>query len=91
MDDAIDLSDCGLREVVVHKLNGFRKKECFLDRIGYMEAAVVIECWPYIEAFADVEVPRFSSGGIVVDDDWAPHGTYGCGIEVEGPIIVFPG
>ena len=42
MDNAIALSDCGLGEVVVHKLNGVRKKECFGDGIGYMEAAVVI-------------------------------------------------
>ena len=51
----------------------------------------MIECWPYIEAFAVVEVPRFSSGGLVVDDDWKPHGTNGCVIEVEGPVVVFPG
>ena len=46
MDDVIALADCGLGEVVVHKLNGVRKNECFGDGIGYMEAAVVIECWP---------------------------------------------
>ena len=91
MDDAIGIADCGLGEVVVHKLNGVRKKECFRDGIGYMEAAVLIECWPYIEAFAAVEVPIFSSGGLVVDDDLTPHGTDGCGIEVEGPIVVLPG
>ena len=44
MDDAIALSDCGLGEVVVHKLNSIIKKECFGDGIGYMEATVVIEC-----------------------------------------------
>ena len=27
MDDAISLAECGMGEVVVHKLNGFRKKE----------------------------------------------------------------
>ena len=43
MDDVIALADCGLGEVVVHKLNGVRKNECFCDVIGYMEAAVVIE------------------------------------------------
>ena len=91
MDDAIALADCGLGEVVVHKLNGVRKKECFRDGIVYMEAAVVIECWPYVEAFAAAEVPRFFSGGIVVDDYWTPHGTDECGIEVEGPIVVLPG
>ena len=67
------------------------KKECFCDGIGYMEAAVVIECWPDVEAFAAVEVPRFSCGGLVVDYDWKPHGTNGCGIKVEGTIVVFPG
>ena len=75
----------------MHKLNGVRKKECFGDGIGYMEAAVVVECWTYVEAFAAVEVPRFSRGGLVVDYDWTPHGTDGCGIKIEGPIVVLPG
>ena len=26
-----------------------------------------------------------------MDDDWTSHGTDGCGIEVEGPIVIFPG
>ena len=47
-----------------------------------MEAAVVVECWTDGEAFVDAEVPRFSCGGIVVDYDWTPHGTDGCGVEV---------
>ena len=51
MDDAIALAECGLGEVVVHKLNGVRKKECFGDGIGYMEASIVVECWTYTEAF----------------------------------------
>ena len=51
MDDVIALSECGMGEVVVHKLNGVRKKECFSDGIGYMEAAVVVECWTDVEAF----------------------------------------
>ena len=45
MDGAISLADCGMREVVVHKLNDVRKKDYFVDGIGYMEAAVVVECW----------------------------------------------
>ena len=45
MDDVIALAECGMGKVVVHNLNGVRKKECFGDGIGYMEAAVVIECW----------------------------------------------
>ena len=90
MDDANDISDCGMGEVIVHKLDGVRTKECFCDGISYMEAAVVIECWPYVEDFAAAEVPIFSSGGLVVYDDWTPRGTDGCGIEVEGPILVFP-
>ena len=69
MDYVIALADCGLGEVVVHKLNGVRKKECFGDDIGYMEAAVVVECWTDVEAFAAAEVPRFSCGGLVVDYD----------------------
>ena len=44
MDDAIPLADCGLGEVVAHKLNGIRKKKCFGDGIGYTEAAIVVEC-----------------------------------------------
>ena len=52
MDDAIALADGGMGEVVVHKLNGVRKKECFGDVIGYVEAAVVVECWTDVEAFA---------------------------------------
>ena len=52
MDDVIALHDCGLGEVVVHKINGVRKKKCFHDGIGYMEAEVVIECWLDVEAFA---------------------------------------
>ena len=51
----------------------------------------MIECWPDVEYFAAAEVPRFFSGGLVVDDDWKPHETNVCGIEVEGPIVVFPG
>ena len=75
----------------MHKLNGVRKKECFRDGIGYMEAAVVIECRTNVEAFAAAEIPRFSCGGLVVYYDWKPHGTNGCDIEVEGTIVVFPG
>ena len=56
-----------------------------------MEAAVVVECWTDAEAFADVEVPRSYRGWIVVDYDWTPHGDDGCGIEVEGSIVVIPG
>ena len=52
MDDEIALADCGLREVVVQKINGVRKNDCFCDGIGYVEAAVVMECWAYVEAFA---------------------------------------
>ena len=48
MDDAIALAECELGEVAVHKINGVGKKECFRDGIGYMEAAVVIECWPLL-------------------------------------------
>ena len=44
MYNAITLSECGMGEAVVHKLNGVRKKECFRDGIGYMEAAAVNEC-----------------------------------------------
>ena len=91
MDDAIALADCGLGEVVVHKLNGIRKKECFRDGIVYMEAAVVVECWTNIKAFAAAEVPRFSCGRLVVYDEWTSHGNNGCGIEDEGTIVVFPG
>ena len=51
----------------------------------------MVECWTYVEDFAAAEVLRFSRGGLVVDYDWTPHGTNGCGIEVEGPIVVLPG
>ena len=51
----------------------------------------MVECWTDVEAFAAAEVPRFSRGWLVVDYDWAPHGTDGCGIEVEVPIVVLPG
>ena len=56
-----------------------------------MEAEVVVECWTDVEAFAAAEVPIFSRGRLVVDYDWTPHGTDGCGIKVEGPIVVLPG
>ena len=75
----------------MHKLNGVRKNECFGDGIGYTEAEVVVECWTNFEAFASAEVLRFSCGGLVVDYDWTPHGTNGCGIKVEGTIVVLPG
>ena len=78
--EKVESMDDVLGELVVHKLNGVRKKECFRGGFGYMEAAVVIECWPYAEAFVAAEVPRFSSGRLVVDDDWKPHVTDGCGI-----------
>ena len=67
MDDAIALADCGLGEVVVHKLNGVRKKEYFGDGIVYMEAAVVVECWTDVEAFAAAEVPIFYCVGEKVE------------------------
>ena len=35
----------------MHKLNGVKKHECFGDGIGYVEAAVVVECWTDDEAF----------------------------------------
>ena len=91
MDDMIALADGGLGKVVVHKLNSVRKKECLGDGIGYMEAVVMVEFWTNVEAFASAEVPIFPSGWLVVDHDWKPHGTNGCGIEVEGPIVVLPG
>ena len=56
-----------------------------------MEAAVVVEFWTNVEAFAAAEVLRLSRGWLFVDYDWTPHGTDGCGIEVEGPIVVLPG
>ena len=74
----------------MHKLNGVRKKEFFCGGIGYMEAAVVVEGWTKVEAFAAAEVPIFSCGGLVVDYDWTLHGNNGCGIEFEGPILVLP-
>ena len=70
MDDAVDLADCGLREVVVHKLNGVRKRELFGDGIDYIESVVVVECWTNFEAFAAAEVLRFSCVRLVVDYDW---------------------
>ena len=91
MDDAITLADCGLGELVVLKLNGVRKNEFFCDGISYMEAAVVVECWTNVEAFTAAEVPIFSYGGLVVDDECTTHGTDGYGIEVEGPTVVLPG
>ena len=42
MDDAIALADGGMGEVVMHKLNGIRKQECFGEIIGYVEGAVVL-------------------------------------------------
>ena len=42
MYNVIALSDGGMGEVVMHKLNGVRKKEFFCDGIGYLEAAVVV-------------------------------------------------
>ena len=73
MNDVIALADGGLGEVVVHKLNVVRKQECFGDGIGYVESAVMVECWTNVEAFAATEVPRSSRGWLVVDYDWTPH------------------
>ena len=89
-DYAIALANGGMGDVVVHKLNGVRKQECFGDVIGYVEAAVVVECWTVVEAFAAAEVPRYSHGWLVVDYDWTTHGEDGCGIEFEGSIVVLP-
>ena len=91
MDNAIALADGGLGESVVHKLNSVRKKECFGDIIGYVEAEVVVECWTDVEAFSAAEVPISSLGWLVVDYDWTPHGADGCGIKIEGSILVLPG
>ena len=85
------IADDGLGEAVVHKINSVRKQECFGDGISYVEAAVVVECWTDVEAFAAAEVPRSSRGCLVVDYDWTPHGDDGHGIEVEGSILVLPG
>ena len=90
MDDVISLAYGGLGDVVVHKLNGVRKQEFFGDGIGYVEAAVVVECWTDVEAFVAVEVPRSSLGFIVVYYYWTPHGDDGCGIKVEGSILFLP-
>ena len=51
----------------------------------------MVECWTNVEAFAATEVPIFSRGRLVVDYDWTPHGTDGCGIGVEGSIVVLLG
>ena len=91
MDNAIALADGGLGEIVMHKLNGVRKQECFGVGMGYVEAALVVECWTDVEAFAAAEVPRYSRGWLVVDYDCIPHGSDGCGIKVEGSIVVLPG
>ena len=56
-DNAIALADCGLGEVVMHKLNGVRKEECFCYGINYMEAAVVIECWPMLKPQKSQDFP----------------------------------
>ena len=48
----------------------------------------MVECWTDVEAFSAAEIPIFSCGGLVVDYDWTPYGTNGCGIEVERPIVV---
>ena len=69
MDDTIALAEGRLGEVVVHKLNGVRKQECFGGRVGYAEAAVVVECWTNVESFAVAEIPRSSHGWFVVDYD----------------------
>ena len=34
MDNAIDFSDCGLGEVVVHKLNGVKKRSYLVTESG---------------------------------------------------------
>ena len=51
----------------------------------------MVECWTDVESFAAVEVLRFSRGRLVMDYDWTAHGTNGCGVEVEGPIVVLSG
>ena len=51
----------------------------------------MVECWTDVEAFAAAEVPRFSRGWLVVDYYWTPHGEDGCGITVEGSIVVLSG
>ena len=91
MDNVIALADGGLGDVVVHKLNGFRKQECFGDSIGYMESVVVADFWTDVGAFAAKEVPISSCGWLFLDYYWTPHGADGCGIKVEGSIVVLPG
>ena len=51
----------------------------------------MVECWTNVEAIAAAEVPISSRGWLVVDYDWTPHGADGCGIEVEGSIVVLLG
>ena len=91
MDGAIALAGGGLGDVVMHKLNGVRKKKCFADGIGYVDEAVVVECWNDVEASAAMEALRSSRGWLVVDYDWTPPGDDGCVMEVEGSIVVLPG
>ena len=86
MDDANDISDCGMGEVIVHKLDGVRTKECFCDGISYMEAVVVVDCWTNVEAFAATEVPRFSCGGFLWIITRHPMGPMGVALKLKGPL-----
>ena len=51
----------------------------------------MVEFWTDVEASAAAEVPIYFHGWLVVDYDWTHHRANGCGIEVEGFIVVIPG
>ena len=58
--------------------------------IDQCKATVALESWSNIKIIATMEVSIFVIAWFVVDDDFASHESYWCGIVFEGAIEVFP-
>ena len=79
-----------MREVVVAEFNSVRDEEVFGGGVDDLEAAVVFQGGPDVEAVVGAEGPGGSGVGLSVDEDAAAYETKGGGVEVEGAIEVLP-
>jgi hypothetical protein len=89
---SVFVGNAGRSEVVMPKFNCVGDDKSFGVRVYYFEATIVGESWPDVEAISASEGPRCPLVGFVVNDDRAATGADGCGIKVEGGLVVeFPG
>ena len=91
MEETFFVSDSGLGEVVVAESDCVGEEKGLGGRVDDMEATVVIEGGPDVEGITAVEGPGRACAEFVVDENMIADEDNGCGVEVEGAVVVFPG